>query len=188
MSITSEEVFIHALSHDIRRKILQLLNIETRSFSQLLDFFDLSNGKLNYHLTQLSGFVKKTPTQSYEITLLGKKAIEILSEIQSLSETDPPSMKEAFVAQKQFKHPLFRQTMTIWIGVTIFMLILTIATSILLILFIPHLPWYVFLIEIVIIIGAIIFLVWLRQLKKSGDKMLDHIDQLLKSENGRKNK
>ncbi|MFX0094874.1 MAG: ArsR family transcriptional regulator [Candidatus Hodarchaeota archaeon] len=59
MSIDSEQVIIHGINHEIRREILQLLRFEPKTFSELLNYFDISTGKLNYHLTQIKGFTQK---------------------------------------------------------------------------------------------------------------------------------
>ncbi|MFX0094955.1 MAG: ArsR family transcriptional regulator, partial [Candidatus Hodarchaeota archaeon] len=68
MSIPSEKVIIQAISHNIRREILRIIDTEPKSFTELLNYFDISTGKLTYHLNQIKGFVlKNEETIKYEI-------------------------------------------------------------------------------------------------------------------------
>ncbi|MBD3192982.1 MAG: hypothetical protein GF308_20260 [Candidatus Heimdallarchaeota archaeon] len=41
MTIPSEEVLIHAISHPIRRAILEILYKDPQTFTQILNYFDL---------------------------------------------------------------------------------------------------------------------------------------------------
>ena len=82
MAIPSEDVIIHAISHQIRREILEILKMGTKTFSDLLNHFDISTGKLNYHLTQIKGFIRKDEEGKYELTSLGLRALEILAKIR----------------------------------------------------------------------------------------------------------
>ena len=69
MSIPSEKVIIQAIAHNIRREILRILVDYPRTFTDLLNHFDISTGKLNYHLTQIKGFIAKNEeTAKYEIS------------------------------------------------------------------------------------------------------------------------
>ncbi len=42
MVIPSEDVIIHAISHEVRREILEMLRMEPKTFSELLSHFDIS--------------------------------------------------------------------------------------------------------------------------------------------------
>ena len=72
---------INALNHEIRRKILQLLEGKSLSYTELLDTFKISTGKLNYHLKLLDGFISKNEEGLYENAPLGLKALRVLRDI-----------------------------------------------------------------------------------------------------------
>ena len=59
MSIPSEKVIIQAIGHDIRREALRIIFNQPQTFTDLLNYFDISSGKLTYHLNQIKGFVSK---------------------------------------------------------------------------------------------------------------------------------
>nr|MDO8115322.1 winged helix-turn-helix domain-containing protein [Candidatus Sigynarchaeota archaeon] len=72
---------INALNHEIRRKILMLLESTPKTYSQLLETFDIATGKLNYHLKLLEGLIDKNKEGMYKLTALGEKALSILKEL-----------------------------------------------------------------------------------------------------------
>ena len=79
-----EEIVLNALNHRVRRDILRL--IETKgsvTYTQILDRTELTTGKLNYHLKQLSGMIEKTESDEYQLTPLGENAVSILDSIKS---------------------------------------------------------------------------------------------------------
>ena len=99
MLIPSEKVIIQALDHDIRRIILRLVQARGYSFSDLMNLLDISSGKLNYHLSQIAGFIKKNKqTGKYETTILGVKTIDLLDLLQqNLTDEEAPFLCEKFV-------------------------------------------------------------------------------------------
>jgi len=100
MSIPSEDVIINALNHDIRREILQLLISKPMSYSQLLNHFAISTGKLNYHLKLLTGFIRKTEEGLYANTQLGLRIISFLKNLKKeITEEDRSLLKKAYVTQ-----------------------------------------------------------------------------------------
>ena len=103
MSIPSEDVLLQAVNHKIRRKILQIVNDNKgRSYTSLLETFDISNGKLNYHLKLLKGFIQKDVNGYYQITPLGIRTLKILEDfMQEISEEERPLIKEAYLSQKE---------------------------------------------------------------------------------------
>jgi DNA-binding transcriptional ArsR family regulator len=72
---------INALNHEIRRKILLLLEHGPMSYTKLLESFDIATGKLNYHLKLLDGLVEKNSDGLYKLTSLGEKALGIMMEL-----------------------------------------------------------------------------------------------------------
>ena len=168
MSIPSEKVIIRAIAHDIRREILRILKDYPRTFTDLLNHFDISTGKLNYHLTQIKGFIAKNEeTANYEITSLGMKALEILSLInQEVLKVNQPLLKEAFISQKDTGKPLILQGINMTIGMVCFIMVLHafIATVV---LPDPSTPFFLLIILISLFIGEAVILIWLIRIRKS---------------------
>nr|MDO8115712.1 winged helix-turn-helix domain-containing protein [Candidatus Sigynarchaeota archaeon] len=187
MSIPSEAVFIHAISNDIRRKIIRLVAGEPMSFSQLMGRFDLSTGKLTYHLNQLQGFMKKNDGGNYELTPLGRKGLEILDTIQSgLSQELHPLLKEAYLSQKQTTTPLLVQGMNGFIGMVIFMMSVTVFLLILMITLAvtdPGTPVPLIIIPGLMIVGESLALRWLFAVRKRAPAFIKKIEKHVKEEN-----
>ena len=114
MLIPSEKVVIQAFAHDIRRTILKVLQARAYSFTELMKLLSLSSGKLNYHLSQIAGFISKNEkTGLYETTLLGNKAIDFLNLLQNhLTDAETSFLCEAYVSQMAGKENVqqFRQS------------------------------------------------------------------------------
>lgn len=109
MDFPTEDVVINALNHAIRREILRLVEDKPRSYTNLLEYFSISSGKLNYHLKLLTGFVQKDTRGYYEITILGKRVLLLLNDFQNLiTDEDKPLLKRAYFSQiggkKSFLH------------------------------------------------------------------------------------
>ncbi|MHA2096996.1 MAG: DUF7347 domain-containing protein [Candidatus Hodarchaeales archaeon] len=176
MSIPSEKVIIKAIAHDIRREILRILRDYPRTFTDLLNHFAISTGKLNYHLTQIKGFiVKNEETTKYEITTLGMKALEILNLInREVIEVDQPLLKEAFISQKEASKPLILQGINVSIGMVCFLMVLhaIIATVA---LPDPSTPFFVKILLLLLFIGEALILIWLIRVRKSTPAFLERV-------------
>ena len=86
LDVESEWV-LKAISHTIRQNMLQLIaKNEMQSYTELMQKLSLSTGKLNFHLKQLSGLIEKQEDGSYSLTIVGKKAVDILEQIDSIGE------------------------------------------------------------------------------------------------------
>ena len=144
MSIPSEDVMIQALGHPIRRDILRILGTSARSYTDLCDHFDVSRGKLNYHLNQMEGFIAKDEEGLYEATSLGRKALEILDIIhQKLTGGDQPMIKRAYLSQQSRKDSLLLKGVNVWIALVMF--IMSIHVVIAFVAFSePNTPWIIF--------------------------------------------
>lgn len=71
---------INSLNHEIRRGILALISSSgPTSYTQLLEHFTLSTGKLNYHLKLLKELVEKNENGLYLVSERGKIAMQILN-------------------------------------------------------------------------------------------------------------
>ncbi len=101
MLIPTEKIIIQALAHETRRAILRLLQTKTYSFSELMTILDIPSGKLNYHLSQIAGFIQKDAiTGEYMTTSLGEKIIDFLNIVpQTLKLKEIPYLCEAHLSQ-----------------------------------------------------------------------------------------
>jgi len=87
LTLESEWV-LKAISNDIRRKILYLIqDFGFLTYTDLLRELNLSTGKLNFHLRQLTGLVDKKDEKSYVLSATGKKALEMINQLKSVDET-----------------------------------------------------------------------------------------------------
>ncbi|MFW9852629.1 MAG: PH domain-containing protein [Candidatus Thorarchaeota archaeon] len=83
------EWVLKAVSHQLRRKILNLIyDYSFLNYSDLLRELDLTTGKLNFHLKQLTGLIEKQRDGEYRLTPIGEKALEILKQVYSISEDE----------------------------------------------------------------------------------------------------
>ncbi|MFX0101283.1 MAG: winged helix-turn-helix transcriptional regulator [Candidatus Hodarchaeota archaeon] len=82
---------INSLNHEIRRGILELISSSgPTSYTKLLEHFDLSTGKLNYHLKLLKDLVEKDDKGIYHVSELGLKSMEILKVLKERDDKDAP--------------------------------------------------------------------------------------------------
>ncbi|MFX0151736.1 MAG: helix-turn-helix domain-containing protein [Candidatus Hodarchaeota archaeon] len=181
MSIPSEKIIIQAIAHDIRREILRILDSDPRTFTELLNHFDISSGKLTYHLNQIKGFVlKNEETAEYEVSSLGKKALEILELInREVPETDQPLLKEAFVSQKETSKPIILQGINISIGFICFIMVIHVLIAIAA-LPDPNTPFFIAPLLLLIFVGEFIVLMWLLRIRKSSPAFLERIAKHLR--------
>ncbi len=188
VTISAESILIKGISHDIRREIIRLVDEYPRSFTDLLNFFDISTGKLNYHLTQINGFVDKNEENSlYEITSLGKKALKVLNMIddEMNSDRDQKLIKDAYVAQKNAGKPLIVKGISILIVLLSFFIILHGSMFVGLILMYNELQESVIVLPILIVLIGIEVagLYWLIQVRKSSPLFLEKLNRHLQEEN-----
>ncbi|MHA1909823.1 MAG: DUF7347 domain-containing protein, partial [Candidatus Thorarchaeota archaeon] len=80
MSREIEAAIFEALAHPARRNIIRLVSYGENgiSYTEILGELRLSTGRLNYHLKQLEGFLKKNERLRYHLTPLGKQAFELM--------------------------------------------------------------------------------------------------------------
>ena len=172
MSLPTEEIFIQAISHEIRRKVLRLLMESPKSFTDLLNFFDISSSKLTYHLKHIQGFIDKDEHQFYLITDLGKRALKILDSIkENLTQEDQPLLKEAYQGQRTYNKSLAVQGMNILIGAMIFLMVIS-STIFIITLSIPQTPWIIYAVSIVILLLESVVLVWAIKARKNTPTLL----------------
>ena len=185
MSIPSEDVIINAINHDIRRNVLRLLKSKQMSYSQILDHFALTSGKLNYHLKLLSGFIEKKDEGLYRNTQLGDKIINILEQFNdTIRDEDRPFLKKAFASQMSNKKSFLRIRLVggIYLKIillsTVFVLIIILAIMYTLtgvsILYV----WPFYLLSSIIGITGFI---WVFKQYKPAKEFVERVDKLLKN-------
>lgn len=71
------------LSSPPKRRIMMLLSLEDRRFTDLLDALETTSGNLNYHLLRLrsAGLLSKRQ-QRYRLTTSGRKIAEKIKELR----------------------------------------------------------------------------------------------------------
>ena len=122
LDVESEWV-LRAISHEIRQKMLYLINENTtQSYTELMQKIDLSTGKLNFHLKQLTGLIEKNTDGTYKLTIIGKKALDILGQIDSIGEDkEQAALLKSIVLSKSRKQiqpaPETKKKWYLWIGI-----------------------------------------------------------------------
>ncbi|MGB9706165.1 MAG: winged helix-turn-helix domain-containing protein [Pyrobaculum sp.] len=84
----SEHVF-EALSHPVRRKILQLLAERPRLYSELMEEIGVDSPTLAFHLKKLAGLVEKNEKGFYQLTEAGERAVKIIKEVEGVRPAEP---------------------------------------------------------------------------------------------------
>ena len=84
----SDHVF-EALSHPVRRKILQLLAERPRLYSELMEGVGVDSPTLAFHLKKLAGLVEKNEKGFYQLTEAGERAVKIIKEVEGVRPAEP---------------------------------------------------------------------------------------------------
>lgn len=91
------EWIIKAISHEIRRNIINLLEVNSHlTYTELLKELNLTTGKLNFHLRQLVGLVEKHDDGFYRLTPAGTSILKSLLEIKTIGDEDSMSETHRF--------------------------------------------------------------------------------------------
>ncbi len=125
-----ETVVFQALSHPMRRTIIQLLETNNRGvlYTELITELGLPTGKMNYHLEQLEGLIEKNDERRYVLTPLGKKALNQLRHLKSeVTADDEKYLRIAERTQKASLEPTLKMFLTI--GIIAGIIILAVSTS-----------------------------------------------------------
>ncbi len=194
MSISSEEVLLNALHHEIRREILRLISKTPHSYSQLLTHFDISTGKLNYHLRLLEGLIEKNQDGEYILTILGKKSLETLEQFnQELNSTDQEFIKRAYESQKKtqpsFLHLMYvtRFKFKFWLLVIISVILIT-TSSIMIAMEDDPTVNLIMIFMLVLGIGiAIAGFIWIWIIRKSAPTFIKRVDKILEKQDNSEN-
>ena len=185
MSLITEEILINAISHTIRRTILQILSSTPQTFTGLMNYFDISSAKLTYHLKNIQGFVTKDDDNFYHLSSLGTKAVRILINIQTeITDEDQPLIKDTYLGQKSSGNSLFLRGIDILLFLLGFAFFLSLTISIIAINE-SDTPVLVYVVIVLIMVSELIAFLWLYLLRKRApktiSKFLDQWQQLTDS-------
>ena len=77
-------IMFTSLKHPARRKILRLLAVKPRTFSQILEELAISSSHLTYHLENLGELVFKTEDGIYQLSTFGEAAVTAMREVEEV--------------------------------------------------------------------------------------------------------
>ncbi len=187
ISIPSDDVILNALNHEIRREILQLLSKTPMTYTQLLEHFTISSGKLNYHLKLLMGFVEKDLDGNYTNSPLGTKLLTLLNNFRNtITENERPLLKKAYVSQTGAGKSYLQLKLvgSIYLKIILFLAIFAFITILTIIYALAGvslnilLPIYLILIPI-----GTIAIIWTLKLRKPAQEFAEKVDKLIDSDN-----
>lgn len=78
---TYSSIFL-ALKHPVRRKILNMLNEDPATYTQILSKLKVGTGFLNYHLESLNGLVTKNEHDKYLLSDFGEAALTLTKRVE----------------------------------------------------------------------------------------------------------
>jgi len=85
VSMSDEEtysVIFASLKHPLRRKILRVLALGPKTFTDILQQLDIESAHLSYHLEGLDGLLKKSPEGKYLLSNLGHAGLSLMTRIE----------------------------------------------------------------------------------------------------------
>ena len=77
-------IMFTSLKHPARRKILRMLAIKPKTFSQILEELVISSSHLTYHLEHLGELVSKTEDGTYILSTFGEAAVTTMREVEEV--------------------------------------------------------------------------------------------------------
>ena len=163
-----EEVILQALVHEARRDILRIIEVSEKgaSYTELMDQLRLSTGKLNYHLKQLEGLIRKNMELRYVLTPLGRKTLNLLDSMSHGINADSEKfVKVAYRAQRRSLQPLIKSF--IYIVMTVDFVAFIMTGSLAYLAFTEGAPAFVEIFIPVLLVMEIAFLIWLIYILKA---------------------
>jgi DNA-binding transcriptional ArsR family regulator len=80
-----------SLKHPARRKILRILSIKPKTFSEILEELTISSSHLTYHLEHLGELVAKTENGTYILSTFGEAAVTAMREVEEVPNLESRS-------------------------------------------------------------------------------------------------
>jgi DNA-binding transcriptional ArsR family regulator len=91
-----------SLKHPVRRRILRILSIESKSFSEMQKEFGIESSHLSYHLEDLRNLLHRREDGRYELSNVGKVAFSMMEQVEGTSAV--PKSCPIAVKKSQRKH------------------------------------------------------------------------------------
>jgi len=82
-----------SLKHPLRRKILRILTDRQLSFTEILNIVQIDSGHLSYHLENLSELIKHSANGKYELSSIGKAAVNLMSGVEERPQKSTLTVK-----------------------------------------------------------------------------------------------
>lgn len=126
MAVDQENVsrILSALSHPLRRQILQLLSEEEEcSFTDLMTALKVDTGKLSFHIKNLEAFLEQTPTGKYRLSKVGENAIALVKDLEAWSVETEIARRTTSLPLASFRKRTMAFLIDIGIALALFMAI-----------------------------------------------------------------
>jgi DNA-binding transcriptional ArsR family regulator len=99
MTTDSEKVDIfQMLSHPYRKRILRLLSLRSRMYTELMEELDIESGKLRFHLEKMRPALSQDDQKRYYLSDFGRQALDVLESVDGV---------ETHHIKKDTKNPRF---------------------------------------------------------------------------------
>lgn len=186
LSIPSEDVILTALNHEIRREILRLVGQKAMSYTQLMEHFTVTSGKLNYHLKLLTGFIQKQDNGMYVSTELGKRIFTLLEDFRrSIQDEDRSFLKKAYLTQiKEDKSYLnlrivggLQMKILALVSISTIIVIMTVLFALSGVNLLMLWPFFVVLIPV-----ATIGIIWVYRMYAPAKRFVERVDKFLEED------
>jgi len=89
----------NSLKHPVRRKIIRMLSVQPRSFSEMFEFLGISSSHFNYHLESLGELVSKTKDGKYKLSFLGDAAITTMINVEGTPKLNNIKRQSTFIVK-----------------------------------------------------------------------------------------
>jgi len=106
MAVDQENVtrILSALSHPLRRQILQFLSEKDEcSFTDLMTALTVDTGKLSFHIKNLEAFLEQTPAGKYKLSKVGENAIVLVRDLEAWSVEAEMARRTTSIPLASFK-------------------------------------------------------------------------------------
>jgi uncharacterized RDD family membrane protein YckC/DNA-binding transcriptional ArsR family regulator len=126
MAVDQENVtrILSALSHPLRRQILQYLSEEEEgSFTDLMNALKVDTGKLSFHIKNLEVFLEQTPASKYRLSKVGENAMVLIKDLEAWSVEAQLATKTTSLPLANFKKRTAAFLIDFGIALAIFMAI-----------------------------------------------------------------
>jgi len=170
----ARDIIIQAVNHSERRQIITILKHQPTRYTAILGETGLTTAKLNYQLNELHLLIEKTPDGEYILTELGKRASNILDNINQNLEGD---IELSPIVEDTSREKLRKNVNRIFAGVMIAYSLVPLSLTYVYFAY-PEVnlpPWFIALTYV--LIGA--FLVGMNFMRKAFPHILNRLYELI---------